>query len=337
MNRSNITKRIGHPIGQQSGTHRRNGSVENPQQRALAASITDRAANFQTAATRLIDFQRASDAVGRQPVDVFQGTLLSFREVVDHGPGRADGLHVGCVVSKTKPFEIHRAEVLGQRLARGLLRKRPRRTPCGHHPFVQVRRQRRGIVAQQTLGRRNAGQLIEQLSGGKPRGREPAGRKFNPRQSHRIARRYGRQKVALARIEQGVVRHRAGRYDARYLATDQALCQLRVFHLLAHRGTHARCNQLGQIAFQLMMRKACHGDGIFVFRAACERQVEHASGRLGVVVEHLVEVTHAKQQKRIGTCPFRFLILFHHGGDSHPAMLTTESLAWKGEPTKSNA
>ena len=48
--------------------------------------------------------------------------------------------------------------------------------------------------------------------------------------------------------------------------------------------------------------------------AAGQREVQHAGGRLGVVVEHLVEVAHAKQQQRVGTRPLRFLILLHHGG-----------------------
>ena len=38
---------------------------------------------------------------------------------------------------------------------------------------------------------------------------------------------------------------------------------------------------------------------------------------LGVVVEHLVEVAHAKQQQGIGAGPLRLLILSHHGGGGH--------------------
>ena len=193
--------------------------------------------------------------------------------------------------------------------------------------------QRRGVVGQQAFGRGDAGQLVGQLPRGKPAATNRPGRKLDPGQARRIARRDGRQEIALARIEQGVVGHGAGRDDPRHLAAHQALGQLGVFDLLADGRPHAGGDQLAQIALQLVVRKAGHGDGVFALLAAGQGEVQHAGGRLGVVVEHLVEIAHAKQQQRIGTRPFRFLVLLHHGGGGHADMLSKFSRDPKGSGT----
>ena len=189
-----------------------------------------------------------------------------------------------------------------------------------------MRRQRRAVVAQQAFGRRDPRQLVGQLPRGKAGRHESARRKLDPGHARRIARGHGRQEIALARIEQGVVGHGAGRDDPRHLAADEPLGQLRVFDLLADGRPHSGGDQLAQIALQLVVGKAGHGDGVFALFAAGQREVEHAGGRLGVVVEHLVEVAHAKQQERIGTRPFRFLVLLHHGSDGH-SMLPRRTVA----------
>ena len=92
------------------------------------------------------------------------------------------------------------------------------------------------------------------------------------------------------------------------------LGQLGVLDLVADRHAHAGGDELAQVAFQLVVGKAGHGDRVGALVAAGQGQVEHAGGRLGVVVEHLVEVAHAKQQQRIGARPLRFEVLLHHGG-----------------------
>ncbi len=70
-----------------------------------------------------------------------------------------------------------------------------------------------------------------------------------------------------------------------------------------------------------MVRKAGHGDRILPLVATGERKVEHTRGGFGIVMEQLIEVTHAKEQERIGTRRFGIQILLHHRADSHSAML----------------
>ena len=191
--------------------------------------------------------------------------------------------------------------------------------------------QRGRFFAQQAFGRRDPRQLIGELPGGKTGRQEAARRKLDPGQPHGVARRHGRQKVARPRIEQGIVGDGAGRNDARHLAAHQPLGQLGVFDLFANGRPQSGGDQLAQVAVQLVIGKAGHGRGVLALLAAGQREVEHAGGRLGIVVKHLVEVAHAKQQQRVGTRPLRFLVLLHHGGDGHAAMLTTQGGRGKGE------
>ena len=170
-----------------------------------------------------------------------------------------------------------------------------------------------GVFGQQAFGGRDPRQLIGQLGRGKMGRHEAARRNLHPGQADRIAGRNGGQVVALAGIEQGVVGDRAGRDDPRHFALDESLGQLGIFDLFADGGPEAGGDQLGQVAFQLVVGKAGHGRAVLALVARGEGQVEHAGGGLRVLVEHLVEVAHAKQQQGVGACPLGLLVLLHHG------------------------
>src|SRR5262249_59435484 len=58
------------------------------------------------------------------------------------------------------------------------------------------------------------------------------------------------------------------------------------------------------------MRKPRHRNRLV---PACERKAEHLCGGLGVLVEELVEVAHAKQQKHARMALLGLLVLLHHG------------------------
>ena len=232
---------------------------------------------------------------------------MGFGQIVEHGPGRADRLGVGRAVGEAKPFQARGAEVLGERLPGRLPRKRP--TPGRRVIIIRsFSRGRGGGVGSVSLSRHSAGAIRANWSANCRRESRP--RRTGPVESSTQARPAGspgadgRQVIALARIQQGVVGHGAGRDDPRHLAPHQALGQLGVFDLLADRRPHAGGDQLAQVAFQLVMGKAGHGDGVLALFAAGQGQVQHAGGRLGVVVEHLVEVAHPKQQQRIRDTPF---------------------------------
>ena len=146
---------------------------------------------------------------------------------------------------------------------------------------------------------------------------ESAGGKLGPSQAGRLADDNRRQIIALARVQQRVVGERAGADDPRHLAPHEPLGLLRVFRLIADGDAQAGGDELAEIAFKLMVGEAGHGDRIFPFVAAGERQIEHSGGGFGVVEKHLVEIAHAKQQNRIPAGRLGVLILLHHRRGRH--------------------
>ncbi len=167
----------------------------------------------------------------------------------------------------------------------------------------------------------DAGYLIVHFRARKHRGVEAAGGKFNPRQPNGfvlVAVEHHRgQIIAFSRIQQGVVGERAGGDNSRHVALHQALGLPRVFHLLANCHTQTQRYQLAQITFQLMVRKAGHGNGVFAFVAAGQRQAQQPGGSASVVEEQLVEISHPEQQQCVRASRLGFLILPHHRSVCH--------------------
>ena len=314
-----VGQRIGQPVGHQSRAHRRDRAIEHGQQRTLAAAVADRAGQLQAAAARFVDLHRRADAIRHQPVDVFQRTLLRFREIVEHGPGGADRLIVSHGRVEAKAVEPSHSKMLGQRLAGGVGGKRPVGPLGRHHPLAEIRRQRLGRLAHQALGRGDASHLVQQFASREAGRHETAGRQLHPSQPDRIAGGDGGQIVALARIEQGVVGHRAGADHAGDFTAYEALGLLGIFHLIADRRTVAGGDELAQIALQLMVGKAGHRRGVLPLVAAGQGKAQRAGRHLGVLEEHLIKIAHPEQEQGVGTRLLCFQILLHHGsgGSGH--------------------
>ena len=144
---------------------------------------------------------------------------------------------------------------------------------------LQMRRQRRGVFAQQAFGRGDAGQLVGQLPGGKAGGHEPARSKARPRPA-RPDRPARRPPGSCSRAD------RAGRRRSRVpgvtiRVTSRRTRPLACFGSSTCSQTAARMpggDQLAQVAFQLMVRKAGHRDGVLALLAAGQREVR-ARGR----------------------------------------------------------
>ena len=99
----------------------------------------------------------------------------------------------------------------------------------------------------------------------------------------------------LLALEKLVFKQRARRDDARDLAFDDALGLARVLDLLADRRAVALLHELPQVPIEGVMRNAAHRDalvaGVLAARQ-CEPKGLGADAR--ILVEHLVEVTHAE-------------------------------------------
>ena len=110
-------------------------------------------------------------------------------------------------------------------------------------------------------------------------------------------------------VEEAVLGDGAGRDDARHLAADEALRELRILHLVAERGRLAGADQLGEISVERMIRHAAHR----LVGAVGERRAQDRRGDQRVLPEHLVEIAETEHHDR----PRRHLaldreILSHH-------------------------
>ena len=89
--------------------------------------------------------------------------------------------------------------------------------------------------------------------------------------------------------------------DADHLALDQPLRERGIAHLLADGNAIALADQPGDVALGGVVGDARHR-GAFAPSpvAPGQRQLQLAGGQLGVAVEHLVEVAHAKEDDGVG-------------------------------------
>ncbi len=138
-----------------------------------------------------------------------------------------------------------------------------------------------------------------------------------------------KQQGILALGQQFVVGDRAGRDDAHHLALDRALGRCDVAHLFGNRDRHALLDELGQVALERVHRHAGHHHRLAGRGAARgQRDVEQAVGLSRVVVEDLVEVTHAKEQQAVRVLGLQAQVLRHDGrvgGDVHARCTRTIS------------
>ena len=106
---------IGQPVGQEPGAHRRHGAIHDTQQRSFAASIAQRADDFQTAPGRGVDLQRVSGRMVTQRADVRQRCLLGFDQIAQYGAGRANRRPIAVFEAKT--LEVGGAKMILQHAA----------------------------------------------------------------------------------------------------------------------------------------------------------------------------------------------------------------------------
>ena len=123
-----------------------------------------------------------------------------------------------------------------------------------------------------------------------------------------------RQIIRSLGIQQLVVGQRSRRDDPDDVALDQPLGQPGVFNLLANGGTQARPGRSSP--------DSCPGRGGESPPSARRHRPYRATSApaperrcpFGVIAEHLVEIAHPKQQKRIRVAGLELAILLHHRG-----------------------
>ena len=125
--------------------------------------------------------------------------------------------------------------------------------------------------------------------------------------------RHGHEKRRFACVENVGVRQRAGRHDADDLAFDEALRLPRILDLIADGDAEALLHEPRDVGVDGVVGHAAHRDAaaIAVLGSRRQRQLERARRDQRIVVEDLVEISHAKQQQRVAMLIFRVQVLAH--------------------------
>ena len=115
-------------------------------------------------------------------------------------------------------------------------------------------------------------------------------------------------------LKQRVVRNRPGGDDTRHLPLHGALALGWVPHLLADGHGFAKAEEPRQVVFCSVVRDPSHGNGLAGGLAPGRQgDVKEFRGAPGVLVEQLVEVTHAIEEKHLPVLRLQSQILLHHG------------------------
>jgi hypothetical protein len=130
-----------------------------------------------------------------------------------------------------------------------------------------------------------------------------------------VHRRESEQEGGFARVEIARVGQRPGRDHANHFAANQALGLLGILDLLDDGDAETLPHQARDVAVRGVERHAAHRDRAAgrVFRARRQRQLERTRGGQRVLVEHLVEIPHAKEHDRVAVLPLRIEVLPHGG------------------------
>src|SRR5205823_13738591 len=80
----NTGKRSGDPLSQEPGAERRNGAVDDRQERAFPRAGTDGPGQLQAPPRRFVDFQKLARAIGRQAVDMVERSFLCLLQIIQN-------------------------------------------------------------------------------------------------------------------------------------------------------------------------------------------------------------------------------------------------------------
>ena len=116
---------------------------------------------------------------------------------------------------------------------------------------------------------------------------------------------YARQEVVAFGGQHSRVDHRAGGDDAYNFAVNQSFRERGIAGLLAYRYAIAFAYQARQVAIGCVMRETCHGRFFATPEIALrQRDLQFARYDFRVIIEHFIEVAHAKKEDSIGVLSF---------------------------------
>jgi hypothetical protein len=293
--------------GSTSGASSQRRSNRPPIGVGVCCAGTQRLDELEIAARHLVERQHVAASHDRGVGQVRQAAGLQLARVAQQRAGGADRRAV--VYTDAQP--IQRRDAVGAReiftCERGVEFPGFAGRHCGdgrRHGVIRWNDELpRFVAAERRIEIRRRDDLENQFARGDVQGCEPGGR----------AAGVHRYDVVVAIPNQPVVRqHRAGRDRLDHGSADDALGQFGIFDLFADRDAVAFGDQPPQV-----FRGRLHwdaGEWDFCCRAVIprgERQPQLARGELGIVLEHLVEVAHAKKQDRLRVAGLDVTVLLH--------------------------
>ncbi len=249
-----VAERPPDPAPELARSHRGGRAVDHARERRVLAP-REAGVEFEVAPRRRVHDQRVVARFARQGGEVRQGAFLRIASVLQQCPGRADRERQ---VLAAEAGEVLRAELRRQRTVRAVAQEMPgwtlddARRDRGLDAFGQE--QFRGPQALELCRERFAPLALEHA--------ESARSEVQPGEAEALALHGERGEQAFApRVEQGIVRDRAGRHDAHDLARDGSFRLADHARLLADRNRLAPLHEPCEVAVELFYGYAGHRDG----------------------------------------------------------------------------
>ena len=316
VDESDVGQGLQEPISERPRPHRGHREVHDLEQGVGRPSVAEVPDELEVPDRRRVQDEPVAGGHEDDPVDQGDGILPDLLDVVEERAGGRDGQELAVQAESRQGLdpEVFLEEPGGLGRVEG-------------PGFDRAQRDRRGFPGREDAGEDIFGALriedlpgrrLEQLVGGRsgvvgPSLERPdlAGDEVEPGQPPPFpGQEDGRDigvlpGLAVLHLDRG-----SGGQDLDDLALDHALRRPRVLHLLADGDLESAAQELRQVRVDGVVGDAAHRD----FLARGQGDLEHGGGRLGVLVEHLVEVAQPEEQQRSGVLLLDAEILLHHRG-----------------------
>ena len=160
---------------------------------------------------------------------------------------------------------------------------------------------RLSVGLHEQLGRLEARDRVRQLAGGALLKIELAGRQIRHGDPQRVRARDTNDEVVAPRVQEDILDRRAGGDDRDDFAAHQSLCLGGVFDLIAHGDAPPEAHELREVFVDSLRGHACQrhvGAGPVI--PAGQRDAQESAALLGILEEHLVEVSDPEEEDRFG-------------------------------------